>query len=97
MVEKISGQNSLNSIVKQKPIRKSYDAVQPVGTTTDEANFSPFAKELGRIMNELEKVPEIRQDKVNDLRKQVTAGTYSPDLAKVARSLVIAGLLNGEE
>jgi flagellar biosynthesis anti-sigma factor FlgM len=96
MVEKISGQNGLNSIIKQKPIRKPYEVTPAVGTT-DEANFSPFAKELGRIMSELERVPEVRQDKINDFRKQIAEGTYNPDPAKVARSLLIAGLLSGEE
>jgi flagellar biosynthesis anti-sigma factor FlgM len=96
MVERISGQNNLNPVMKQKPIHKSYGATQPVGTT-DEANFSPFAKELSRIMGELEHVSDVRQDKVDEFKKQIAEGTYNPDLNKVARSLLIAGLLNGEE
>jgi len=96
MVEKISGQNSINPVIKQKPIRKPYEVTPPVGIT-DEVSLSPFAKELSRVMNELERVPEVRQDKVNDLRKQIAEGTYKPDLAKVAHSLLIAGLLRDEE
>jgi len=96
MVERISGQNSLNPIMKQKAIHKKYDVTQSAGTA-DEVNLSPFAKELGRIMGELEHVSEVRQDKVDEFKKQVTEGTYNPDLAKVAQSLLIAGLLNGEE
>ena len=96
MVERISGQNSLTPIMKQKHLNKSY-AVEHLPGVTDEANISPFAKELGRIMGELEHVSEVRHDKVDGLKKQVSEGTYKPDLDKVARCLLIAGLLNGEE
>ena len=96
MVERISGQNNITPIVKQKHLNKSY-GVEHLAGATDEAKISPFAKELGRIMGELEHVSEIRQDKVDGFKKQITEGTYNPDLDKVARCLLIAGLLNGEE
>jgi flagellar biosynthesis anti-sigma factor FlgM len=96
MVERISGQNGLNPVMKHKSLHKSYGAVQSAGTN-DEVNFSPFAKELSRIMGELEHVSEVRQDKVDEFKKQIAEGTYNPGLDKVARSLIIAGLLNGEE
>jgi flagellar biosynthesis anti-sigma factor FlgM len=96
MVERISSQNSLSSVMKQKHLYKLYGSDQSVGIT-DEASISPFAKELGRVMGELEQVPEVRQDKIEDFKKQIAEGTYMPDPAKVARSLILAGLLNGEE
>ena len=96
MVERISAQNSLNAVMKQKSLHKAYGFMQSAGTT-DEADISSFAKELGRVMGELENVPEVRQDKINDFKKQIAEGTYKPDPAKVARSLLIAGFLNGEE
>ena len=96
MVERISGQNGLNPVMKQKNLHKKYDVTQSVGTA-DEVKLSPFAKELGRIMGELENVSEVRQDKVDEFKKQIAEGTYNPDLSKLAKSLLIAGLLNGEE
>jgi flagellar biosynthesis anti-sigma factor FlgM len=97
MVERISGQNSLSPIIeKQKPVKKTCVPAHQAGIT-DEANISPFAKELGRIMGELERVPEVRQEKVDGFKKKIADGTYNPDLAKVAHCLLIAGLLNGEE
>ena len=98
MVERISGQNNLHHIMKQKSVNKTYGntTAQQTGTT-DEVSLSPFAKELGRIMGELEQVSDVRQDKVEVFKKQIAEGTYNPDLNKVAHSLLIAGLLNGEE
>ena len=96
MVERISAQNSLNAVMKNKSLHKGYGFMQSAGTT-DEASFSPFAKELSRVMGELESVPDVRQDRINDFKKQIAEGTYRPDPVKVARSLLMAGLLNGEE
>ena len=99
MVERISGQNNVYHIMKQKSVNKSYDTADTTQQTgaTDEVSLSPFAKELGRIMGELEHVSDVRQEKVDTFKKQIAEGTYNPDLSKVAQSLLIAGLLNGEE
>ena len=96
MVEKISAHGGLNPVMKRKTLHREYAFMQPAGTT-DEVNFSPFAKELGRIMGELERVPEVRQDKISNFKKQIEEGIYMPDPANVARSLLVAGFLSGEE
>lgn len=96
MVDKITGQMGINPVVKQKAAYRAYNPGQVAGGS-DEASISPFAKELGRIMGELNGVSDVRTDKIEDFKKQVAEGAYNPDPAKVARSLVIAGLLNGEE
>jgi len=96
MVDKISAQNGISPVMKRKSAHRAYGFMQPAGAT-DEASFSPFAKELGRVMGELEHIPEVRQDKINDFKKQIAEGTYNPDLIKVAHSLLMVGLLNEEE
>jgi flagellar biosynthesis anti-sigma factor FlgM len=53
--------------------------------------------ELSKVSAELKKIPDVREDLVEGFRKQIQEGTYAPDLEKVARSLIVAGLLNGEE
>jgi len=82
--------------MKNKSLHKLYGYEHPAGAT-DEASFSPFSKELNRIMGELEQVSDVRQDKINGFKKQIAEGTYKPDPVKVARSLFLAGFLNGEE
>ena len=54
----------------------------------------PFAVELARIGTELKNVPDVRQDVVDRLQAQVTAGEYVPQLEQVARSLVLSGFLD---
>lgn len=96
MVDRISGQNGITPLLQQKALQRAYGA-EPVVGNTDEASFSPFAKELGRIMGELDGLPDVRQGKIDGFKEQVAAGAYNPDPAKVARSLIVAGLLNGDE
>ena len=50
--------------------------------------------ELARIDAELKNVPDVREDVVAAYKEQVEAGTYVPPLDQVARSLLVAGLLN---
>ncbi|WP_024822524.1 flagellar biosynthesis anti-sigma factor FlgM [Aminobacterium mobile] len=64
---------------------------------TDGVEFSAFAKELAKARTELKKVPDVRFEKVEELKKQIQSGQYRPDLHKVAEGLIRAGLLDKDE
>ena len=95
MIEKITGQYSIDALAKMKA-KKAYGAGEAKGEL-DEASFSSFAVELARISGELKSVPEVRQDLVDDLKKKVEAGEYNPPLEKIAHKLFLAGILNSGE
>lgn len=63
----------------------------------DGVEFSSFAVELAKVSGEMKKIPDVREKLVGDLKQRIQEGTYAPDLDKVAQSLIVAGLLNGEE
>jgi negative regulator of flagellin synthesis FlgM len=63
----------------------------------DGLEVSAFAKELAKVSSELKKVPEIRNERVDALRKQIQSGTYTPNLTLVAQRLLAAGILQKEE
>ena len=92
MIGKVSGHYGPEASGRNRS-KKGYCADGLAGGT-DQASFSPFAVELARIGTELKNVPDVRQDVVERLRSQVEAGEYAPPLEKVARSLVLAGLLD---
>lgn len=96
MMERITGQGGISPVIKQRAAQRVYGA-EHVAAGSDEASISPFARELGRIMGELDKIPDVRQEKIEGFKKQIAEGTYHPDPAKVARSLLMVGFLNGEE
>lgn len=94
MIEKITGQYGVGAAGKTKA-KKGYGS--DAGNAADEASFSLFAVELARVASELKNVPEVRQDLIDDFKKQVEAGEYRPPLEKVAHNLFLAGILNGGE
>ena len=92
MVGRIYGQFGFDAPNAKRARRKADMRGTSVGT--DEADFSSFSVELARIDAELKNVPDVREDVVAAYREQVEAGTYVPQLDQVARSLLVAGLLN---
>ncbi len=95
MIDKIYGVYGPNTIDKVNA-KKGYHPPKE-GARGDGVEFSSFAVELAKVSGELKKIPEIREQLVEDFKKQIAEGTYNPDMNKVARSLVNAGLLDREE
>ena len=52
------------------------DAAAPI---SDELDISPAAEETVRLVEQVKQVPEIRQDRVDEIRAQIAAGTYETD------------------
>ncbi len=95
MIDKISGVYGPKAIDKVN-VKKGYSSPKEE-KITDGVEFSSFAVEMAKASGELKKIPEVREDLVNDLKRQISAGTYSPDMKKVAHSLIAAGLMKLEE
>jgi negative regulator of flagellin synthesis FlgM len=92
VIEKIGGLYDVDAAVKAKA-KKGY-GTSSVQNARDEAEFSSFAVELARITAELKNVAEVRQNRVDDLKKELEAGTYNPPLEKIAHNLFLAGILD---
>jgi negative regulator of flagellin synthesis FlgM len=54
----------------------------------DRASLSEKAKLLAMARTQLDKIPDIRSEKVNELRTQVEAGNYMMPFEKLATMLV---------
>ena len=92
MIGRIYGQFGFDAPNAKKARRRTGAGGTSVGS--DEADFSSFSVELARIDAELKNVPDVREDVVAAYKEQVEAGTYVPQLDQVARSLIVAGMLN---
>jgi negative regulator of flagellin synthesis FlgM len=92
VIERIGGLYDVDAAAKAKT-RKGF-AASGVQNAKDEAEFSSFAVELARVSAELKNSPEVRQDRVDDFKKQIEAGTYNPPLEKIAHNLFLAGILD---
>ena len=68
------------------------DFEKPVSRSTsvggDRVELSSGSREVMKMQEILQETPEIRQDKVDDLKRQIEEGTYQVDSHKVADKMM---------
>jgi len=60
----------------------------------DQITVSDSAKEIGRLQLEVSKVPEIRDDRVNEVKNAINAGTYNVKGEAVAGKLLKEAIID---
>ena len=96
MIEKV---NEVSGVMMPSSVKNKKGPFfeQDMNSAHDALAVSDFAREMASISAEMKKVPEVRNDRVEDLRKQIEEGTYQPDLKLVAERLVWAGITRRED
>lgn len=75
--------------------RESIDTGQGVSDSLqDRVLLSPAAKEIQAAKSLLQDIPDIRNDKVSDIKSQISQGTYSLSSDKIAHRLMGESMLN---
>jgi negative regulator of flagellin synthesis FlgM len=92
MIEKIKDPSGVGSIGNVKPRRGAGADFEDVAAGHDDLAVSQFAREMANISSELSKIPDVREDRVKDLRKRIEEGSYNPDLNALASRLLWAGI-----
>lgn len=80
----------------QKPDKakgKAADEKQEI-LSKDQITVSESAKEMGRLQLEVSKVPEIRDDRVNEVKNAINAGTYNVKGEAVAGKLLREAIID---
>lgn len=54
----------------------------------DKLQFSEQANEVGKLVDEIKHLPDVREAKVNSLREQIAAGNYQPSSEEIADALL---------
>lgn len=83
--------NQVSQVYGTQSLKKSYQSNQ-VGfsSTLDQVSFSTVGKDMQVAKNALRSVPDIRQDKVNDLKARMANGTYQVSPESFADKLMAA-------
>lgn len=92
MIEKINDLQGVSKVNGAKSRRWSSYGAEEATAAQDGLAVSPFAREMAAISAEMNKIPEVREDKVADLKNRIENGTYRPNLDAVAARLVWAGI-----
>lgn len=54
----------------------------------DKLDISSRATEVGRLVDQLKALPDVRQERIDALRDQIAAGTYQPDSELIADAIL---------
>ncbi|MDR3254726.1 MAG: flagellar biosynthesis anti-sigma factor FlgM [Synergistaceae bacterium] len=95
MIEKLNDISGVSPVSGVKAKRGAW--FDDTRESRDGFAVSEFAREMANISTELAKVPEVREDKVRDLKRQIEAGAYNPDLDALAKNLIWAGINRTED
>ncbi len=83
--------NQVQDKDKADAISKQPDKQQ---TKTDTVVLSDTAKTVQEAQTQLESIPDVREEKVAELREQIESGTYEIDAEKIADKMLKEALLN---
>ena len=89
---------NIDAYVKQVQDKDKVDAAseQPEKqhAKADTVVLSDTAKRVQEAQTQLKSIPDVREDKVAELKEQIENGTYEPDAEKIAGKMIKDSLLN---
>lgn len=93
---RIQGNNPLDGkelYGKVQELNKNQEAERKEGaqkgdSNKDKISLSGRATEISELMGLIEKLPDVRMDKVDELKKAIDAGSYNFDSMKVAEKIL---------
>jgi len=98
---KISSERSLinleayiKSAQESEGLKSSRRQEQREVTQTESVNLSHKAKDLQKAREVMEVTPEIRENKVGQLKREIEAGTYSVKRDEIATKMVRESLID---
>lgn len=95
-IQNVYKTNKTDNVDNKKDVNKK-DAEKPVTSSVsgDKVEISITGKskiydqqEIQLIKQEISKLPDVREDKVADIKSQIKNGTYNVELEKVAKAIL---------
>jgi len=71
-----------------KDPQKTQESAKNSGESADRVVLSSEARLRGAALQTASEAPDVRQEKVDELKRQVKDGTYQPNLKKAAANLL---------
>lgn len=85
----------INNIQNIQGIMKAYkkdteksSSVEKSQFSEDKIEISESSKDFQVAMNAFQKLPDIREDKVNELKEEISKGTYNPSPQDIAKKMM---------
>jgi len=84
----------VNQVQEKDKVEPTSEQPEKQQVKADTVELSDMGKRVQEAHKQLETIPDIREDKVAQLKEQVDNGTYQPDAEKVAEKMLKDSLLN---
>jgi len=84
----------VNQVHEKNKVDASNNKPDKAAAKTDTVVISDAAKRIQEIRNQLDSVPDVREEKVAQLRNQIENGTYKINADKTAENIIREGLIN---
>ncbi len=91
-IDKISEFSPIRAIAQSDVKKSGVETNKPVevkkSDNEDKLELSSRASEVGKLVEQLKNMPDVREEKVNQLREQVSAGKYNPSSKDIADAIL---------
>jgi negative regulator of flagellin synthesis FlgM len=84
----------VNQVQDKDKVDATSEQPEKQQTKTDTVVLSDTAKKVQEAQKQLEAIPDVREDKVAQLKEQIENKTYDMDEEKIARKMISEALLN---
>jgi len=94
---KVNNYGNIKDVMKAYQTRKNEGTSRkdaPVKGGEDTLELSVQAREIQEVKSALKDMPEIREEKVQQLKREIAGGTYRADARKIAEGIIEERLLD---
>lgn len=90
---KVNGNKPLenqDSIIKIKEIRTDVKGkvIEKKNELIDKVDISGTGRDIAALMNEINKLPDVRTDRIKAIKEAIETGNYNIDVKKVAEKII---------
>ena len=75
---------------RKTDVRTSPDDVvkTTAAISSDRVDFSNQASKVGELVDQIKELPDVRSEKVNALKEQISSGNYNPSSEDIANAIL---------
>ena len=84
----------VNQVHDKNKVDPSENKSDKTAAKTDTVVISDAAKRIQEVRSQLDAVPDVDEEKVAQLRKEIEAGTYQRSADEIAGKMIREGLIN---
>ena len=84
----------VNQVQDKNKVDSSENNSNKAAAKTDTVVISDAAKRIQEVRSQLDAVPDVDEEKVAQLKKQIEDGTYEINADKIAGKMINEGLIN---